>query len=80
MMENNGNPIEVWLRRDNLLVACMVVHQDESTERFSIGSPSLRAAQREVTRLFTGRGYRPAGRWVAEGDHETLRRFKAGHR
>lgn len=80
-------PIEVWLSRDNLEVRCIVVHEDESTDRVKIDSLSLRGAQREITGYFISKGYKPDGRWetLVSGEAflgnernrgETVRRFK----
>jgi len=61
-----GSPIEVWLRQDNMAIACMVVREDESTAELEIHSLSMRGAQREITGFLVGKGYEPVGRWHGE--------------
>lgn len=60
------SPIEVWLRQENMTIACTVVYQDESTEDYEVNSLSMRGAQREMTGFFIREGYQPLGRWAAE--------------
>ena len=75
-------PIEVWLRKKNLAVKCMVVHEDESTSEMPVRSLSMRGAQREITTRLKAQNYQPAGRWEATllvcghpGGDESVRLF-----
>ena len=69
-------PIEVWLRQENMKVDCTVVYEDESTdEHLVVDSLSMRGAQREITGYLIAEGYEAVGRWATEaagGDDETL--------
>lgn len=82
-MENTvkPSPIEVWLRQNNMQVACTVVHEDETTDELSIDSLSMRGAQREITGYLIKQGYAPVGRWESEAldredDVEVSRQFR----
>lgn len=78
-----GTPIEVWLSRQNMVIKCRVVRQDESTVELDVDSLSMRGAQREITGSLIRQGYAAVGRWetesyddrVDEAD-ETSRKFK----
>ena len=82
MTDTKPSPIEVWLSQTNMIITCMVVYEDESTEELDITSLSMRGAQREITGHYIGQGYVPVGRWEVESDPdrggygETVRRFK----
>ncbi|WP_431240439.1 hypothetical protein ACQ86B_13710 [Mycolicibacterium aichiense] len=73
--------IEVWLRRNNLEITCEVIHDDETGHDLDVDSPSIRGAQREMTRYLLGQGYTPAGGWEDPADddgnngRESVRRF-----
>ena len=79
-------PIEAWLRRDSMEVACTRVREDETTSYPQLMSSSMRDAQRDITGLFVsgefGSGKNTAlGRWeITEGDLsqpiECKRRFR----
>jgi len=69
-------PVEVWLTQKNMEIRCLVVFEDESTERIGVDSLSLRGAQREITRCLIDQGYQPVGRWGGDVDGETFRIFK----
>jgi hypothetical protein len=77
LWENKG-PIEVWLSKRNIEVACRVVFEDERVVQLNVRSMSMRGAQREITGLLIGQGYEPVGRWSVEDQHgfETMRRFR----
>ncbi len=75
------SPVEVWLRQQNLVVTCTVVHEDETTAEYDVQSLSMRGAQREMTGYLLRQGYSPVGRWDAEatdddGVVEASRRFR----
>ncbi len=55
-------PVEVWLTKTNIEVACRVIFEDETD--------TMRGAQREITAWLIGRGYQPAGRWQLEWQHQ----------
>lgn len=81
--QEQGTPIEVWLRRSgNLALECTVFFDDESTYDLDVDSLSMRGAQREMTGYLLRQGYAPAGRWDVEardpdGDVlESSRKFK----
>jgi hypothetical protein len=72
-------PIEVWLRQDNMKVHCWIVYEDESTdEGIPVSSLSMRGGQREITGYLLAEGYEAVGRWSAEDEHgaETSRKFR----
>jgi hypothetical protein len=74
-------PIEVWLRQNNMAIACTIVYEDETTDGYLVDSLSIRGAEREITGDFIMKGYTPAGRWVTEVEVEgepveVWRRFK----
>jgi hypothetical protein len=72
-------PIEVWLRQDNMKVDCWIVYDDEATdEDIPIKSLSMRGAQREITGYLIAEGYEPVGRWSTEDEdgRETVRQFR----
>jgi hypothetical protein len=77
--EQASEPIEVWLRQDNMKVYCWIVYEDESTdEDLEVKSLSMRGAQREITGYLIATGYEPVGRWRAEVEDgsETMRQFR----
>lgn len=74
-----SEPIEVWLRQDNMKVHCWIVYEDERTdEDIPISSLSMRGGQREITGYLLAEGYEAVGRWSAEDEHgaETSRKFR----
>lgn len=66
---------EAWLKTADAQVTCMFVHVDESTATHPVTFASMPAAQREVTGLLIGRGYRPGGPWTDTGTGEAMRPF-----
>lgn len=70
---------EAWLSWADTQVTCMFVHTDESTTRHPVTFRSMPAAQREVTGLLIGQGYRPDGPWTEDTaeQSESMRRFVA---
>lgn len=81
--QEQGSPVEVWLRRSgNLALDCTVFFDDESSHELDVDSLSMRGAQREMTGYLLRQGYAPAGRWDVEardpdGDVlESSRKFK----
>jgi hypothetical protein len=77
--ETAKEPIEVWLRQDNMKVDCWIVYEDESTDvGLDISSLSMRGAQREITGYLIATGYEPVARWHAEVEDgsETVRQFR----
>jgi hypothetical protein len=77
-IKSNAKPIEVWLSQPNIEITCRVVFEDESADELSVGSLSMRGAQREMTSWLIGQGYEPSGRWSDEDGEgrETMRRFR----
>src|SRR5690242_18337630 len=75
-----ASPVEVWLTKKTFEIDCMIVHENESTERIDVDSLSMRGAQREVTGWLLNRGYKPAGRWESVEEGETCRKFQVGKR
>ena len=74
-----SEPIEVWLRQDNMKVHCWIVYEDERTdEDILVSSLSMRGGQREITGYLLAEGYEAVGRWSAEDEHgaETSRKFR----
>jgi hypothetical protein len=77
-LQDNAQPIEVWLSQPNIQVTCRIVFSDETAIEMQVTSLSMRGAQREVTSWLIAQGYEPAGRWSAEDKaaRETMRHFR----
>jgi hypothetical protein len=81
--EPKPGPVEVWLTKTNIEVACMVVREDESITDLEVRSLSMRGAQREMTGWLMSWGYVAAGRWAPQTStgaevEEYVRTFKPG--
>jgi hypothetical protein len=76
--ERAAGPVEVWLQKLRVSVACRIVRDDESDKEEPVESLSLRGAQREITGNLIAWGYAPAGRWETVAEGECVRKFRPG--
>jgi len=76
-LQTNTMPIKVWLRQPRLEVACRIVFHDRTTTAVGMDSPTIPAAQSEITAWLIEQGYQPAGPWTTEAVNtgETVRTF-----